>query len=94
MEVWRWVEAGEHQLGGWRYGGGVVEAASDTPTWHGAGGGWWLGGGAGHGPRPSLVWRTSTPPRHWSLLVTAACPGTWSLVCSLLRSGRDLTKHC
>ena len=60
----------------WRW----VEAASDTPTWHGAGGGWWLGGGAGHGPRPSLVWRTLTPP----LVAAGHCSLSRHLVTSVL----------
>ena len=82
MEVWRWVEAGEHQLGGWRYGGGVVEAASDTPTWHGAGGGWWLGGGAGHGPRPSprVAHLHTSPP----LVAAGHCSLSRHLVTSVL----------
>ena len=78
--MWRWVEAGEHQLGGWRYGGGVVEAASDTPTWHGAGGGWWLGGGAGHGPRPSP--RVAHP--HPPLVAAGHCSLSRHLVTSVL----------
>ena len=92
VEVWRWVEAGEHQLGGWRYGGGGWRQHQTRPpgTVLAVAGGWVvvLAMGPGH---PSCG---APSPRHWSLLVTAACPGTWSLVCSLLRSGRDLTKHC
>ena len=85
-----WVECGGVEVGGgwgasagwvevwWRW----VEAASDTPTWHGAGGGWWLGGGAGHGPRPSprVAHLHTSPP----LVAAGHCSLSRHLVTSVL----------
>ena len=80
VEVWRWVEAGEHQLGGWRYGGGGWRQHQTRPpgTVLAVAGGWVvvLAMGPGH----PLVWRTLTPP----LVAAGHCSLSRHLVTSVL----------